>query len=264
MSSLQALQQRLLQAVLADKTPKLPELRGDALADPATRLDVYRHGYRIRLRDALAIEFPGLRLMAGRRFGHLLDSYVEAHPSAHYNIRWHGAGLAAFLEFSRLWRDKPALAEMARLDWAISSAFDAADEPVISATDLAGVPAEAWAGLCLVPQSHLQILPVTCNVDTFRRAADQAAPRPHLRRYPRPRHLLVWRQELTVRYRVLSEDERPLLNAALREESFTSLCELLAEYHDPNQAMPRMTTLLRHWLEAGLISAYRLESTHDS
>lgn len=260
MSTLQALQQRLLQAVLADRTPTLDELRGDDLADPATRLDVYRHGYRIRLRDALATEFPGLRLMAGQRFDRILDSYVQAHPSAHFNIRWHGAGLAAFLEFSRLWRDKPALADMARLDWAISTAFDAADEPVIQATDLAGVAAEAWAGLCLLPQSHLQILPLTCNADTFRRAADQGTPRPRMRSYPQPRHLLIWRQDLIVRYRWLSEDERPLLNAAMREEPFTSLCEHLAEYHGPDKAMPRMTVLLRQWLEAGLIRAYRLAS----
>jgi hypothetical protein len=258
MSALQALQQRLLQAVLADKTPRLDELRGDDLADPATRLDVYRHGYRIRLRDALATEFPGLRLMAGQRFDRILDSYVQAHPSAHFNIRWHGAGLAAFLEFSRLWRDRPALADMARLDWAISTAFDAADEPAIHVADLADVAAEAWAGLCLLPQSHLQILPITCNVDTFRRAADQAAPRPRMRSYRQPRHLLVWRQALTVRYRLLGEDERILLNAAMREESFASLCEYLAEHHGADKAMPRMTALLRQWLEADMIRAYRL------
>ncbi|MFC5742607.1 DNA-binding domain-containing protein [Dyella tabacisoli] len=260
MNTLQTLQQRLLQAVLADNTPRLRELRGDAHADAVTRLAVYRHGYRIRLRDALSTEFPGLRLMVGQRFDAMLDSYVQAHPSGHYNIRWHGAGLAAFLEFSRPWRDKPALADMARLDWAISTVFDAADEPTINAADLADIPAEAWAELCLRPQGHLQILPVTCNVDSFRRAADRQEPRPRMRSYRQPRHLLVWRQALTVHYRPLAEDERQLLNAAMREEPFTALCERLAEYHPPSKALPRMTALLRQWLEAGLIGAYRLKS----
>ena len=118
----------------------------------------------------------------GRRFGSLLDRYVEAHPSGHYNIRWHGAGVAAFLEYGLPWRDRPALGDMARLDWAISTAFDAADEPVLAAADLAGVAADAWANLRLLPQSHLQFLSTHHNVEAFRRAADRNDQRPRLRR----------------------------------------------------------------------------------
>ena len=158
MSHLQALQQHMLQAVLADKLPQPRELDNDRRADAARRLAIYRNGYRVRLRDALATEFPGLGTLVGRRFSTLLDSYVEAHPSGHYNIRWHGAGVAAFLEYGLPWRNKPELAEMARLDWAISTSFDAPDEPVLAAADLADVPADAWANLRLSPQSHLQII----------------------------------------------------------------------------------------------------------
>lgn len=258
MSNLQALQQHLLQAVLADRPPKLPELRADARADAASRLAIYRNGYRIRLRDALATEFPGLAMMAGRRFGNLLESYVEAHPSGHYNIRWHGAGLAAFLEYTLPWRDKPELAEMARLDWAISTAFDAADEPALATTDLADVPADAWADLRLRPLTHLQVLSTRHNVESFRRAADRSDSRPHRRRHDKPRHLLVWRQSLTVRYRQVEADERSALAGAANGESFASLCERLAEYHDPAIAMPRMTGLLQQWLGSGLIGGCSL------
>lgn len=260
MSTLRALQQHTLQAVLDDKPARLRELRGDARADAFSRMDVYRRGYRIRLRDALAAEFPGLRLLTGERFERLLDSYIAAHPSGHYNIRWHGAGLAAFLEYARPWCERPALAEMARLDWLISTAFDAADETTVQATELAAIPAAAWADLHLRPQAHLQVLPVNRNVEAFRRAADAGEPRPRLRRHGRPRHLLVWRQALAVRYRPVEDDERHALAAAMRDESFALLCERLAEHHDAASALPRMVQLLRRWVDDGLLAGWRLQA----
>lgn len=259
MSSLQALQQRMQQAVLADKPARLDDIQGDASADAQARLGIYRHGYRARLRDALASEFSGLRCLAGRRFNALLDRYIDAHPSTHYNIRWHGAGLAAFLGYAQPWLERSELADMARLDWAISTAFDAADEACVAPADLAAVPPERWVSLSLQPQIHLQILTLSCNADAFRRAADQSGPRPHLRRFRHPQHLLVWRQALAVRYRWLADDERQLLSGATRGETVATLCDRLAGLSDTKQAMPRLATLLHGWLEAGLIRSWSLD-----
>lgn len=258
MSQLQLLQQQLLKAVLDGGPPRSGELCSDERASASTRLAIYQDGYRIRLRDALATEYPGLALMAGRRFRTLLESYVEAHPSGHYNIRWHGAGLAAFLEYGLPWRSKPALAEMATLDWAISTVFDAADEAQIGPADLAAVPADAWAGLRLHPQKRLQLLAAHHNVETFRRAADREESRPRLRRCGKPRHMLVWRQDVTVHYRVLKADERSALTGAINGESFSALCERLAECHDAETAMPRMAGLLHQWLSSGLIASWSI------
>lgn len=253
MSSLQALQQEMLQAVLTDATPRLRALRGDERADAATRLDIYRHGYRIRLSEALAVEYPGLALMAGKRFSALLENYVEAHPSGHYNIRWHGAGLAAFLDYGLPWREKPELADMARLDWAISTVFDASDEPVLTLPEMAAVPPSAWGELVLEPQPHLQILSTPYNVEAFRRAADQELMRPRLRRYSKMRHLLIWRQDLTVRYRSVDSDELAVLTEAIAGKPFSALCECLVQYHGEDDAMARMATLLHGWVDAGLL-----------
>lgn len=251
--SLQELQQRVLQAVLAERSPSLRELQGDQRADAAGRLAIYRNGYRVRLRDALATEFPGLGKLLGLRFARMLESYVEAHPSEHYNIRWHGAGIAAFLSYALPWREKPALAELAELDWAISTCFDAADEAEFDAAELAGVPADAWPALRLRMQNHLQLVPTQYNIEAFRRAADSDGPRPRLRRYEKVRHLLVWRQSLTVHYRVVAADEFSALTGAIKGESFAELCERLAECHDDAEAMPRMVVLLRQWLADGLV-----------
>jgi len=260
MNNLQALQHRMLQAVLTDGANSLDEIRGDNRANAQMRLAVYQHGYRARLREALATEFPGLRYMAGRRFETLLDCYIDAHPSTHYNIRWYGAGLAAFLDYARPWVERPHLGEMARLDWAISTRFDAEDEPAIGADTLAGIAPDAWPHLRLQLQRQLRILPLSCNADAFRRAADNGSGRPHLRRYRQHRHLLVWQQAMTVRYRWLADDEYPLLLAA-DEAPIGTLCEQLHMDGKPEDAMRRLAILLHQWLNAGLLRAATIAPT---
>lgn len=258
MNDLRALQLQVQQAVLADKPQILPDCPGDRVAASSIRLDVYRRGYRIRLHDALANEFPGLALMAGKRFEHLLSDYVEAHPSGHYNIRWYGAGLPPFLDYGLPWREQPALADMARLDWAISTSFDAADEAVVTAAELAELPGEAWVDLRLRTPAHLQLLPCASNIDAYRRAADRGNPRPHLRRYDRPRNLLVWRQQLEVRYRPVPDDELTALTTVMRGDTFAQLCERLADRHGPATALPRAAQWLHQWLGEGLIAGWKL------
>ena len=257
MSTLQAIQQQMLQAVLTPQSSAPAGIRDDAAADALSRLAIYQHGYRIRLRDALKNEFDGLRCMAGRGFEALLDAYVAAHPSPHYNIRWYGAGLAGFLENER--SGKPQLADVARLDWAISTAFDAADEPSIDIAQLATVPPEAWANLRLLPQANLQLVRCTCNTDAFRRAADRGGARPRLRRLANPRRVLVWRHAMSVHYRRLDEDEHQVLTAAQRGEAFAALCAMLAERQGEGAAMGRMVSLLQTWVASGLLRGLELQ-----
>ena len=70
------------------------------------------------------------------------------------------------------------------------------------------------------------------------------------------RHLLVWRQSLTVRYRQIDADECSALTGAVNDEPFASLCERLADHRDPASATPRMASLLQQWLESGLIGGF--------
>lgn len=258
MSNLRRMQMQLADALRSPVMPRLHALRGDGMADQASRLAVYHHGYRIRLREALATEFPGLSLLAGRHFHSLLDDYVAAHPSTHFNIRWHGAGLAAFLATRPPWRDRPGLADAARLDWAISVAFDAADQRPLDDAKLACLPPDAWAGMRVQLLPHASLLRVTTNVDAFRRAADQRAARPALRRLARAGHLLVWRPALEVRYRRVKPTELPTLQGALNGDSFAQLCIREADRHGPDAAMPRMATLLGQWLRERLIGRIKL------
>ncbi|WP_430390796.1 HvfC/BufC family peptide modification chaperone [Dyella sp. 20L07] len=253
MSDLHTLQLQLTKAMLAYTQPHLDELRDDDVCDARSRFAIYHQGYRIRLRDALRAEFPGLVLMTGARFVTLVDSYIDAHPSHHFNIRWHGKELAAFLGDVTPWRDHPELSEMAQLDWAISTAFDAADESPLNTTDLAQLPPEGWSELRLHPLKHLRILTTTCNVDVFRRAADRGQRRPSLRRLRQSRHLMIWRPAWDVRYRAVEADELQALDGMLLGEPFAQLCERMTAQQSTTTSLPRMVTLLSRWLSEGLV-----------
>lgn len=255
MTTLRAMQRQMLQAVINQSAPP-PDVRGDTIADAGDRLAIYQHGYHARLCEALGHEFAGLRCLAGRQFEPLLYAYIDACPSQHYNIRWHGTGLADFLKQTR--SDEPQLAEMAALDWAISKAFDAADEPSPGLAELSSIPAESWANLQLFLQNNLLWLSETHNVDAFRRASDKGTKRPRLRRLAHPRHFMVWRHAMVVHYRRVASDEHAVLTAAQRGEPFAALCAILAGFHGESTALARMVTLLQTWLQAGLIRGWQV------
>lgn len=253
MSDLRAQQQQVAQAMLATTAASPCAWCGDALADATSRFNVYHRGYRLRLLDGLRTEFPGLALMAGKRFKALVTDYVTAHPSTHFNIRWHGQALATFLAEAAPWQAHPELAQMAQLDWAISTAFDAADETPLGVADFARVPPEGWAGLRLQPLRHLQLFTCSLNADAFRRASDSGQPRPRLRRFKRPHHLMVWRPVQDVRYRAVSGDEWPVLQGMLQGEPFAQLCERLAQRRASANIPARMAAMLAHWAGEGVM-----------
>jgi hypothetical protein len=66
----------------------------------------------------------------------------------------------------------------------------------------------------------------------------------------------VWRPALEVRYRQVTPDELPALQAALDGGTFAKLCERLAERHGARAASRRMAALLGQWLDEGLIGKF--------
>jgi len=96
---------------------------GDDRLSAAQRLTLYARGYRARLLECLAAEFPCLRALAGQQvFDLFAASYVADRPSSDPSLYALGAGFADFLEATRPPDDDgpgtlSALpAELARLD----------------------------------------------------------------------------------------------------------------------------------------------------
>lgn len=222
------------------------------------RLDIYADAYRLRLLEVLENDFPGLKALAGvEQFLALGRDYIESHPSPHFNIRWYNEALPEFLREAAPWRDIPSLAEMAALEWAMSLAFDAPDEPVASAAEVARLTPDQWAQMQPVPLSALRRLNLEWNVAQVRQSVDRKTDVPAAQRLAQAQPWVVWRRDFTVYYRELETDEAWAFDQAREEANFGLLCEGLCEWHQPDAVAARAAAMLRRWLEDGLIQSVR-------
>ncbi len=227
-------------------------------ADRDTLLAVYRDAYALRLIEALTTDFPGLLAMAGPAdFDLMARAYIAAHPSTHPSVRWFGRHLADFLARTPPFSATPAAADMARFEWALGEAFDAADAEPLTFAQLAAAPAEAWESL------RLSFVPSLRRV-TLRHRAPQAFQR---RDAVAPGELeapaeeaavdwLIWRPaaDADAQFRSMTSDEASALDAMRGGARFPVMCAVLAEHAgSPQAAAERAAGLLRAWLEAGLI-----------
>jgi Putative DNA-binding domain len=235
-------------------------LRADTGREPLLR--IYRQAYTVRLIGALRDNFGVLPLVLGdEAFDALALAYIEAHPSQRPSIRWFGEWLPEFMAGHDGLVPHPAMTDLARMEWALRAAFDAADASPIDATALAGVPGDAWPSLVLEPLPSVQLLAMGWNVEPVWRALKDADPNtaPELPEPQAHEHtLLVWRQGLETRWRSLDRMGARLLAAALAGETFGALCEVAAADVGEAQAALQAAGVLRHWLDEGLISGWRL------
>lgn len=233
-------------------------------AHAATRLDVYAQAYHLRLLEVLGNDLPGLRVLAGNeKFEQICLAYIHANPSTHYNVRWYGDAMSDFLPTS-VWATEPGLAEMAALEWRMTLAFDAANDALLYAAQLASIATHDWP--CMQFQLHgsLQRLCLRCNVNEIRRALDREEPLPALQQFDVPQQWITWRKDHHVRHRCLEFDEAAALDAVERGASFAEICELLCEWHDANTVAMRAATLLQRWIEDQWISALQVSNETGS
>ncbi|MDI4634447.1 putative DNA-binding domain-containing protein [Pelomonas sp. V22] len=231
------------------------------LLKPGSRLDVYANAYRARLIAALHDNHEVLyRAMGEEAFEALALAYLEAHPSPHRSIRWFGDGLAGFMAGAGAEQlDHPALIDIARMDWALRGAFDAADSEPLTAADLASLAPEDWPGLQLRLQAGTALLAMDWVIEpawALLRAAESDTDLPELAAPVAGSHgLLVWRQGLETRWRALPPLEATLLEALQAGASFAALCEAAAQSEGEAAAAAAVVACLQQWLADELLDS---------
>ena len=214
------------------------------------RLKIYHDAYRLRIIEALANAYPMLQAYLGDElFENTARSYLTKTPSVYPNLRWYGAQMAEHLQNTL--PKYPIAAELAQFEWALGLAFDAEDTPILSIQDLAQIPPENWGDLRFKFQSSTQILALNYNVVAVWQAlnVEKIPPKP----IKQSTHWLIWRQDLTSKFRSLDETELQALQMALAGNSFSDICETLFATLD-DAATNQAAQYLAGWLEAGLIS----------
>jgi hypothetical protein len=227
-----------------------------ALAGPQHGIEVYRDAYALRLIEALTTDYPGLMAMAGPAdFDLMARAYIEAHPSRHPSIRWFGSGLADFLGRTPPFSGSPAAVEMARFEWALGEAFDAADAEPVAAETIVALPPEAWETLAFVPLPTLSRLTLAFEVPQAWQRREEVEPGDlEVAAAGRPVQWVIWRPERVSNFRSLDEDEAAMLDAMIERRPFPELCEVLSPLIGEDQAPARAAGLLRSWVEGGMIA----------
>lgn len=225
-------------------------------ASASRRLAVYAQAYRARLIGVLRSDYPALQGVLGQdEFDRMAQDYIRARPSQTPNLRWYGQHLAGYLSRASRWRRRPVLAELARFEWALGLAFDAADAPLIAAEDMGRVPPAAWPDMRLQLHPSVQLLGLRSNAPKLWRAVDAGATLPRPLRRSRTRTWLVWRKGYEPFYRALLPAEAWALAAAARGADFASLVHGLCRFVGSKRAAQAGAQFLRNWLDEGLVSA---------
>jgi len=130
---------------------------GDSISAEA-RLRVHRHHVRDSLAAALASTFPTAKALVGEEFFQCMASaFADEVLPAQPVLAEYGGSFAGFVGTYEPARGLPYLADMARLDWALNTAFHAPVTPRLSAADLSAVETEQLPakGLLLAPGTAL-------------------------------------------------------------------------------------------------------------
>jgi hypothetical protein len=258
MSALAGLQAQFQALLEGRPSPVRERVKDGPRLDRDALLKIYRDAYVLRLHECLTVDFKAVLAMVGEdQFMTLARDYIGAHPSTHPNVRWFGRNFPAFAAGHRLTADRPAVAEMARFEWALGLATDAANDERLLAEDLAGLDGEQWAALRLAKRASVQRLTLEWQVPQAWLEHDGARPG-ELAVEPAggPVEWLVWRDNLDSAFRSLEQDEVWAFDAAMQGHSFAELCEGLCQFHSPQEAAGRGAGLLRLWIETGLLKRH--------
>jgi hypothetical protein len=260
MTELANLQARFQDHVVNGTAANVEVFVGDQKASAAERARVYYDAYRLRLAEILRVDFPGLcALMTTDEFDALARRYLDAHPSRYPTVRWFGQHLADFLAADGLGAERGYLPEMAAFEWARGRAFDAADAELLSASDLAAVPAGNWPFLRINFHPSLQRCQSDWNVGPIWRAINAGEPVPEPARLGEPLQLMLWRTDLVIYWRSVDAAEAWARDAFSNGRSFADVCDGLCDFLDADEVPVAAAGMLRQWVAEGLITKIRTQ-----
>ena len=227
-----------------------------AVAAPAEeRWRIYSDGYRLRLIEALAAQYPVLAARLGREaFGFAMRDFVDATPSVHRSIRDYGGDLAGYLAASAHDVENRLCAELAAFEWCLAGAFDAPHSIPTAPADLATVAPEEWATLGFRAVPSVRRLQSGTNAVAVWRAlkagiegsATTAGELPAAEA-THSVDWLIYRRHLDVEFRSCAPGEAMALDLLTNGASFGELCGVLADAGHESPAL-QAAGWLKGWL----------------
>jgi hypothetical protein len=171
MSTLHEIQRAVAQSILSpDDGEALRHIADDAIA-AADRLRIYRNNAAATLVGALRLAYPAVEKLVGAEFFEgVARLFIERHPPRTAYLNDYGAELAGFLGAFPAAAELAYLPDVARLEWAVSSALNGPDAPALEPAALAGLAASEHGRVRFVPHPSLRLLSVRYPADVIWRA----------------------------------------------------------------------------------------------
>jgi len=134
---------------------------------PAQRVAIYQEMYPMRMRDALSSDYPAIEHFLGDRFWDFVVAYTKAHPSMRYTLNRLGDHVPAFIARQRTFGPRPFLFDLAKLELAITEAFDADESALLKARDLETYPPSKLARSRLLMVPSLRLVALDWNAGAY-------------------------------------------------------------------------------------------------
>lgn len=252
MTSLDQLQAQML-AFLRQGTsvePLLAEVEG---IDNKQRLGIYHNAYRARLIEAIEVDHPVLGVYLGDTlFDQMVLAYIDQHPSSFKSLRQFADNLPQFLSSDNYFREIPFVAELARFERLLLTAFDAPEKAAAQANFLQQLTPEQWPATQLKLHPSVQIFDCQWNVVHIwqQMKAEQCPPDP----IEGENHWLLWRnRDRLTEFISLDEFGNLLIKQLILGSDLAKVCEELLTELDPEQIASSLASTLDSWLEKGIL-----------
>jgi len=227
-----------------DKTPDASEtarqlLTGNERLTPEETLEIYRRQFWLRHTSSLLEDYPGLSGILGQReWETLIESYLTTVPIDSWTLRDLGQDLAEHVAARPQTPHRALCTDMARLEWAYTELFDAAEPSPLDPNELAAIPEDAWPSARITLSPALRLLRVNYPVAQLRKrlrsAAQSASNSTSAIEIPdeKPHNLALYRDPTRVlRYESIGDAPFAILEALAEGERLSAACERAAERH---------------------------------
>jgi hypothetical protein len=224
---------------------------------PARRIAIYHGMYPARMREALQSDYPALEHCLGPRgFEQLVQEYVQAHPSRSYTLNRLGDHLPEFLKSAGPKRQRAFLAELARLELAVTEVFDAPELPPLGAAQIAAVPLEEWERAVLTTVPAFRLVRSRYNVNDYVQAVKDGrrAPRPRLA----PSFVAVYRRDYAVYRQALTRAQHELLADIASGVVLGEAIQAALKRPGPRPEEQRLFRWFRDWVSGGVFASLRI------
>lgn len=236
---------------------------GDAILpsptlEPAKRVGIYHGMYLLRMRDALATDYPGLEHFLGSEgFAELVRDYVQVYPSRSYSLNRLGDRLPEFLMNRGERARRGFLVDLARLELAVTESFDAPEAAPLAEAQVASLGAEDWEHVVLEPVPSLRLVALRYNANDYLQSLkeeDHGHPRPRLR----GAFVAVYRRDYAVYRHALARPAYELLSDVAGGAPLGAAIKAALERDARRRPRPeQLSRWFRDWVAAGVFTSIR-------